>query len=132
MNNNDAPKWAGELSADMRAFMAQAAEDRKQAAVDRKEFARRAEEDRKELITIFEHSAQKAEEDRKQAEEDRAEAARDRKELTYVIKLVGKVGEKIFGKLTDIADTNHDILLALKGNGRRNNGNRGNGNGRRK
>ena len=106
-NNNDNPKWVKELAYAVKISLDEAREDRKQATEDRKEFARRA-------------------------QEDRAEAERDRKEITYLIGLTGKVIEKIFGKLTDIADTNHEILLALKGNGRRNNGNRGNGNGRRK
>lgn len=80
----DTPAWSKELSEDIRAYVREGSEDRKQAAEDRKHWLARWEEDRKQ-----------AAEDRKQWltrwEEDRKGAERDRREFLQLSKQLGEI-----------------------------------------
>ena len=117
-NNGDSPRWARTLSSDMRAFMREAAEDRKRSAEQFAEYSRRAEEDRR-------------------------QAAERHSEFIATLEMLVRVSEKIadgqrhqtriLGEHTRILHENTRILhrivqlLHVQGNGRGGNGRGGNG-----
>jgi hypothetical protein len=141
-NGHHAPPWAKELSADVRASLRSAAEDRNLFQAQLAESIRKSEEDRRQAAA-----------DRRRYAED---SARRHKEFMGALQVIGRVAVKMQREqkrhtgllehiaraqenqtrvLHDMTHILHDVARSLhvRGNGRRNGGNgRGNGNGKRK
>ena len=139
MANNETPKWSKELSADMRAFMKEAAEDRKQAAEDRErfnEYGRRAERDRKVIMEILKEFVDQSAKDRKRAEEDRRQARQDKKRYSQPAIDTGTLLFKAINENTKLSRENTKLLreilhvIKVQSNGKWNN--RGNNRGKKK
>lgn len=114
--SNDVPPWAKELSAEVRAYLRDAAEARKQADEDR----RRADEDRKRLdrrLDLMEaqlaESIRRGEEDRRQAAADRRryaeDSARRHQEFMGALRRIDKIGRRVEHRLEEQTEILKDI-----------------------